>query len=63
MTTNMTTTVSPDPDDKGCPLDYGWCYNVPRVQLWQYIMASVIITIGFYCWKCHLLFNFFEKTW
>ena len=41
----QTTTV--DPDDKGCPLDYQWCYYTPRVQLWQYIMASVIITIGF----------------
>lgn len=34
-------------DEKGCPLDYHWCYTVPRVQLWQYILASIIITIGF----------------
>ncbi len=31
----------------GCPFDYAWCYTVPRVQLWQYILASVVITIGF----------------
>jgi ceroid-lipofuscinosis MFS transporter 7 len=41
----QTTTAEPG---KGCPLnDYQWCYYVPRVQLWQYILASVIITIGF----------------
>lgn len=28
-------------------MDYQWCYTVPRVQLWQYILASVIITVGF----------------
>jgi MFS family permease len=41
------TTSSGDSGDKGCPLDYDWCYTIPRVQLWQYIMASVVITIGF----------------
>lgn len=41
-----TTTAVPD-GDKGCPLDYHWCYTVPRVQLAQYIIASVVITIGF----------------
>ncbi|CAF3327467.1 unnamed protein product [Rotaria sp. Silwood1] len=40
-------TTTADSDEKGCPLDYQWCYTVPRVQLWQYITASVVITIGF----------------
>jgi ceroid-lipofuscinosis MFS transporter 7 len=40
-------TTTGDAGDKGCPLDYQWCYFVPRVQLWQYILASIIITIGF----------------
>ncbi|CAF1544679.1 unnamed protein product [Rotaria magnacalcarata] len=40
-------TTTPDNDEKGCPLDYHWCYTVPRVQLWQYILASIVITIGF----------------
>ncbi|CAF4242553.1 unnamed protein product [Rotaria sp. Silwood2] len=40
-------TTTADTDEKGCPLDYHWCYTVPRVQLWQYITASVVITIGF----------------
>ncbi|UJR26170.1 hypothetical protein I4U23_007514 [Adineta vaga] len=42
-----TTTTVADSDDKGCPLDYQWCYYIPRVQLWQYIAASIIITTGF----------------
>ncbi|CAF1210482.1 unnamed protein product [Adineta steineri] len=46
MTSSLQTTTA-DAGDKGCPLDYQWCYYIPRVQLWQYILASVIITIGF----------------
>ncbi|CAF0779339.1 unnamed protein product [Adineta ricciae] len=45
--TPLSPTTTVDPEEKGCPLDYQWCYYTPRVQLWQYIMASVIITIGF----------------
>ena len=44
---SSTTTPAPDSGDKGCPLDYDWCYNVPRVQLAQYILASIVITAGF----------------
>ena len=47
MPTNTSTTTAPDSGDKGCPLDYAWCYTVPRVQLAQYIIASIVITIGF----------------
>lgn len=43
--TLLTTTASDD--DKGCPRNYHWCYVVPRVQLWQYILGSIIITTGF----------------
>ncbi len=40
-----TTTADPP---KGCPLsDYQWCYYVPIIQLWQFILASVVITMGF----------------
>jgi ceroid-lipofuscinosis MFS transporter 7 len=46
-TSSALLTTTADAGDKGCPLDYHWCYYVPRVQLWQYIMASVIITVGF----------------
>jgi MFS transporter, ceroid-lipofuscinosis neuronal protein 7 len=40
-------TKSTDTDGTGCPLDYSWCYNIPRVQLWQFILASIVISIGF----------------
>ncbi len=40
-----TTTAGPP---RGCPLsEYRWCDYVPIVQLWQFILASVVITIGF----------------
>ncbi len=46
-TSSTLPTTTADEGDTGCPLDYQWCYNVPRVQLWQYITASIVITIGF----------------
>ncbi|CAF0755542.1 unnamed protein product [Rotaria sordida] len=46
LSSSLSTTTA-DTDEKGCPLDYHWCYTVPRVQLWQYITASIVITIGF----------------
>jgi len=46
MSSSLATTTD-NSDEKGCPLNYAWCYTVPRVQLWQYILASVVITIGF----------------
>lgn len=43
--TISTTTADPA---KGCPLNqYEWCYYVPVVKLWQFILASVVIVIGF----------------
>jgi MFS family permease len=40
-------TTTPD-QAKGCPLNqYEWCYYVPIVKLWQFILASVVITMGF----------------
>lgn len=44
---SSSTTTAVPAGDKGCPLDYHWCYTVPRVQLTQYIIASVVITTGF----------------
>lgn len=36
-------TVAPE----GCPWSFGWCWNVPRVLLGQYIGGSVAISIGY----------------
>jgi ceroid-lipofuscinosis MFS transporter 7 len=46
-TTSLLSTTTAEAGDKGCPLNYQWCYTVPRVQLWQYITASIVITTGF----------------
>lgn len=47
MTNHTTTTIPTSTGDQGCPLDYEWCQYIPIVQLWQYILASVVITTGF----------------
>jgi len=47
MTNYTTATIPTSTDSNGCPLDYDWCQYIPKVQLWQYILASVIITTGF----------------
>jgi ceroid-lipofuscinosis MFS transporter 7 len=47
LSSSVPTSTSGDSDGQGCPFQYNWCYSIPRVQLWQYILASVVITTGF----------------
>ena len=46
-TTHGSNTTNSTTDAEGCPWEFGWCGKVPRVRLFQFILGTVFIAVGY----------------